>query len=74
LLSEGRVNVGAGALLRHYPDHDLTVAILGVGERAIWEPVAVFDGAVSPPEPEPADWRFPNGPRQSSSTCGGAAM
>jgi len=39
-------NVGASALLRHYPDHDLTLAILGVGERAIWEPVAAFDSAV----------------------------
>lgn len=40
------VNVGASALLRHYPDHDLTLAMLGVGEHAIWEPVAVFDDAI----------------------------
>ncbi len=40
------VNVGASGLLRHYPDHDLTLAILGVGEHAIWEPVRVFDSAV----------------------------
>lgn len=39
-------NVGVSGLLRHYPDHDLTLAILGVGERAIWEPVEVFDSAV----------------------------
>jgi hypothetical protein len=43
---KNRVNVGASGLLRHYPDHDLTLAILGVGEEAIWEPVAVFDAAV----------------------------
>jgi hypothetical protein len=50
LVSEhGRVRcyqIGASGLLRHYPDHDLTLAILGVGEEAIWEPVAVFDAAV----------------------------
>jgi CubicO group peptidase (beta-lactamase class C family) len=40
------VNVGACALLRHYPDHDLTLAFLGVGEDAIREPVAAFDAAV----------------------------
>jgi hypothetical protein len=39
-------NVGASALLRHYPDHDLTLAILGVGEDAIREPVAAFDAGV----------------------------
>jgi CubicO group peptidase (beta-lactamase class C family) len=44
------VNVGASGLLRHYPDHDLTLAILGVGERAVWEPVRVFDAAVPTPE------------------------
>jgi len=33
-------------LLRHYPDHDLTLAILGVGEDAVWKPVAAFDAAV----------------------------
>jgi CubicO group peptidase (beta-lactamase class C family) len=40
------VNLGASGLLRHYPDHDLTLAILGVGEQAIWEPVRVLDAAV----------------------------
>jgi CubicO group peptidase (beta-lactamase class C family) len=40
------VNVGVSALLRHYPDHDLTLAILGVGEDTIREPVAAFDAAV----------------------------
>jgi len=39
-------SVGASGLPRYYPDHDLTLAILGVGERAIWEPVRVFDAAV----------------------------
>jgi CubicO group peptidase (beta-lactamase class C family) len=39
-------NVGVSALLRHYPDHDLTLAILGVGEDAIREPVAAFDAGV----------------------------
>jgi len=46
------VNVGASGLLRHYPDHHLTLAILGVGEQAIWEPVRAFDAAVPPSEPE----------------------
>lgn len=41
------VNVGVSGLLRHYPDHDLTLAILGVGEDAVWEPVAAFDEAVA---------------------------
>ena len=40
------VNVGTSGLLRHYPDHDLTLAILGVGEDSVWEPVAAFDAAV----------------------------
>jgi hypothetical protein len=40
------VNVGASGLLRHYPDYDLTLAILRVGERAVWGPVRVFDAAV----------------------------
>ncbi|GAA4251581.1 serine hydrolase domain-containing protein [Dactylosporangium darangshiense] len=40
------VNVGTSGLLRHYPDHDLTLAILGVGEDSVWEPVATFDAAV----------------------------
>ncbi len=40
------VSVGASGLLRHYPAHDLTLAMLGVGEHAIWEPVRVFDAAV----------------------------
>ena len=40
------VNVGASGLLRHYPDYDLTLAILGVGEDSIREPVEVFDAAV----------------------------
>jgi CubicO group peptidase (beta-lactamase class C family) len=40
------VNVGTSGLLRHYPNHDLTLAILGVGEDAVWAPVADFDAAV----------------------------
>jgi CubicO group peptidase (beta-lactamase class C family) len=40
------VNVGASGLLRHYPDYDLTLAILGVGEDSIRGPVEVFDAAV----------------------------
>jgi Beta-lactamase len=40
------VNVGASAILRHYPDHDLTLSMLGVGEDAIWAPVRVLDDAV----------------------------
>jgi hypothetical protein len=44
-------NVGVSALLRHYPDHDLTLAILGVGEDAIREPVAAFDAGVPSSEP-----------------------
>ena len=40
------MNVGVSALLRHYPGHDVTLAMLGVGEDTIWEPVAAFDAAV----------------------------
>lgn len=39
-------NVGTSGLLRHYPDHDLTLAILGIGQHAIWEPEALFDAAL----------------------------
>jgi len=56
--SEGRirnyykegVNVGTSGLLRHYPAHDLTLAILGIGEDAVWEPVRAFDDAIPDPE------------------------
>ena len=44
-------NVGHSALLRHYPEHDLTLGILGVGEDAIREPVAAFDAGVPVAEP-----------------------
>lgn len=48
LLEKEGVNVGTSGLLRHYPDHDLTLAILGVGQDAVWGPVAAFDAAVPP--------------------------
>ncbi len=41
------VNVGTSGLLRHYPEQGLTLAILGIGEDAILEPMAAFDAAVS---------------------------
>ena len=44
-------NVGVSALLRDHPDHDVTLAILGVGEDGIREPVAAFDAGVPSPEP-----------------------
>jgi hypothetical protein len=37
------VNVGVSALLRHYPEHDVTLAMLGVGEDTIWPLVKLFD-------------------------------
>jgi CubicO group peptidase (beta-lactamase class C family) len=37
------VNVGASALLRHYPGHGVTLAMLGVGEDTIWPLVKLFD-------------------------------
>jgi len=39
-------NVGVSGFLRHYPGPDVTLAILGVGEDAVWEPVRVFDAAL----------------------------
>lgn len=40
------VNLGVSGLLRHYPGHDLTLAILGIGEDTIWPHVKNFDAAV----------------------------
>lgn len=40
------VNFGVSALLRHYPGHDLTLAMLGVGEDTIWPLVKLFDESV----------------------------
>ena len=40
------VNVGTSGFLRHYPGPDVTLAILGVGEDAVWEPVRVLDAAL----------------------------
>jgi CubicO group peptidase (beta-lactamase class C family) len=42
------VNVGTSGFLRHYPGPDVTLAILGVGEDAVWEPVRVLDAALRP--------------------------
>jgi CubicO group peptidase (beta-lactamase class C family) len=39
-------NVGTSGILQHYPAHDLTVAILAVGEDAAWEPSKAVDEAV----------------------------
>jgi CubicO group peptidase (beta-lactamase class C family) len=40
------VNVGASALLRHYPAVDITVAVLAIGEHAAWPVVRAVDAAV----------------------------
>jgi CubicO group peptidase (beta-lactamase class C family) len=40
------VNFGVSAFLRHYPEPDITLAILGVGEDAVWEPAARLDADV----------------------------
>jgi len=37
------VNVGVSGMLRHYPDQDVTLAILGVGEDAVWHHVNTFN-------------------------------
>jgi hypothetical protein len=37
------VNFGVSALLRHYPGHGVTLAMLGVGEDTIWPLVKLFD-------------------------------
>jgi CubicO group peptidase (beta-lactamase class C family) len=37
------VNVGVSGILRHYPDENVTLAILGVGEDAVWEHVNAFN-------------------------------
>jgi CubicO group peptidase (beta-lactamase class C family) len=42
------VNVGVSGMLRHYPGRDLTLAILGIGSKAVWQPVELFDAAVGP--------------------------
>ena len=36
-------NAGVSAMLRHYPGHDLTVAILANQEDAAWDPVDAID-------------------------------
>jgi CubicO group peptidase (beta-lactamase class C family) len=40
------VNFGVSAFLRHYPEQDVTLAILGVGEDAVWDPAAQLDADV----------------------------
>jgi CubicO group peptidase (beta-lactamase class C family) len=37
------VNPGASGLLQHYPEQDLTLAILGIGEDAVWKPAVALD-------------------------------
>lgn len=37
------VNPGVSGLLQHYPEQDLTLAILGVGEAAVWKPARALD-------------------------------
>jgi CubicO group peptidase (beta-lactamase class C family) len=39
-------NVGVSAFLRHYPEQDVTLAILGVGENAVWDHVNSFNAAM----------------------------
>ena len=40
------VNVGVSGILRHYPTHDVTVAVLAVGENAAWGPIRAIDDAL----------------------------
>ncbi|MCI0689379.1 MAG: beta-lactamase family protein [Sporichthyaceae bacterium] len=40
------VNYGVSGMLRHYPEADLTLAILGVGMDAAWTPVEAMDEAL----------------------------
>ena len=40
------VNFGVSAFLRHYPEQEVTLAILGVGEDAVWEPARELDADV----------------------------
>lgn len=39
------VNFGVSGMLRHYPGPDLTLAILGIDENAVWQPVELLDRA-----------------------------
>ncbi|HVQ18555.1 MAG TPA: serine hydrolase domain-containing protein [Actinomycetes bacterium] len=41
------MNVGASAMLAHYPSLDLTLSIASNMEDGVWEPVALFDGLVA---------------------------
>lgn len=48
LLTRGKegVNVGVSGLLRDYPRHRLTLAILGIGEDTVWDPVNALEHAL----------------------------
>jgi CubicO group peptidase (beta-lactamase class C family) len=37
------VNSGVSGMLQHYPEHDVTLAILGVGQKAVWAPISAFN-------------------------------
>lgn len=37
------VNTGSSAMLRHYPAHDVTVALVANSEDAVWDPVRRID-------------------------------
>jgi CubicO group peptidase (beta-lactamase class C family) len=40
------VNVGVSGMLRHYPAEDVTLAILGVGEDAVWDHVNALNALI----------------------------
>lgn len=41
------INVGSSALVRYYPQQDVTIAVVTNGEDAAWEPIRLLDEAVA---------------------------
>jgi CubicO group peptidase (beta-lactamase class C family) len=41
------VNAGVSGMLRHYPTKNITLAVLAVGELAVWSPIKAIDEAVA---------------------------
>ncbi|GAA3817339.1 serine hydrolase domain-containing protein [Cellulomonas soli] len=47
-LSKDGINVGASAIVRHYPAQDVTLAVVSNSEGGAWGPIRLLDAAVLP--------------------------
>ena len=46
--SKDGINVGASAIVRHYPAQDVTLAVVSNSEDGAWGPIRLLDAAVLP--------------------------